>query len=304
MTALFASQPTHISRPSLRSCGPLGPLALLALLCSFACNATEGPLLFRPGKPDTGSNPSSDAGGDANSANPARRALVRPGMTVQYQITGDVDTSVDAQLFVVDLFDTTQQRVAELHAKGRIVIAYVSAGSFEPWREDSTAFPSSTIGMSLADYPDESWLDIRSKAVRSAIEARFDRARDKGFDGVFASTLGGYMQTTGFALTRADELDYGHFLASAAQARGLSVGLSGDFELGNEIAAAFDWALDIGCIARAHCDELGSFMAQGKAVFDLETEGQSDAVCMQAASYGIPTTLKRPAYDAWRVPCT
>jgi hypothetical protein len=278
-------------------------LAVLSLLGSFACTATEGPLLVHTTKPGTGNNAASDAGSDASSARAATRAVVRPGMTLQYQITGDVDTSVDAQLFVIDLFDTTQQQVAELHAKGAVVIAYVSAGSFEPWREDSAAFPKSAIGMSLADFPDESWLDIRNKAVRSAIETRFDRAHDKGFDGVFLSTLGGYMQMSGFALTRADELDYDRFLASAAQARGLSAGLSGDFELGTEIAAAFNWALDIGCIARAHCDELGSFLARGKAVFDLETEGQHDAVCMQAARYGIATTLKRPAYDAWRVPC-
>lgn len=224
-------------------------------------------------------------------------------MSLQYQITGDVDKSVDAQLFVVDLFDVTPQRVAELHAQGRVVIAYVSVGSFEPWRTDSATFPRSTIGMAIANYPNESWLDIRSPGVRMAIAARFDRARDKGFDGVFVSTLGGYMQTTGFPLTRADELDYGRFLASAAQARNLSPGLSGDFELGNEVADVFDWALAIGCIARAFCDELAPFMAQGKAVFDLETEGQRDAVCMQAASYGIPTTIKRSSYDAWRVPC-
>lgn len=229
---------------------------------------------------------------------------VRAGMSLQYQISGTLDTSVDAALFVVDLFDVSDRQVAALKAQGRVVVAYVSVGSFEPWREDAASFPRAAIGNALADYPDEHWLDLRSNEVRSAIEARLDRARDKGFDGIYASTLGAYMQDSGFPLTAAQELDYARFVAAAAQARGLSSGLSGDFELGAEIASAFDWALATGCIARSYCGELASFTAQAKPVFDLETEGTRDAVCSAAASYGIPTTLKHSGYDAWRMPCS
>jgi hypothetical protein len=205
---------------------------------------------------------------------------------------------------VIDLFDASAQSVAKLHAAGRIVIAYVSVGSFEPWREDAASFARTTIGDPLAGYPDESWLDIRSADVRARIDARFDRARDKGFDGVFASTLGGYKAQTGFPLTQADESDYVRFLASAAQARGLSAGVSGDFELGDDVASRFDWALSIGCIARSDCDALGAFLAHDKPVFDLETEGDRSSVCMRAATYGIATTIKHASFDAWRLPCT
>ncbi len=242
-------------------------------------------------------------GKDAAARDTGAVAAVQPGSSLQYQITGKLDLGVDAALFVADLFDASAQDVAALHAQGRTVIAYVSVGSFEPWRDDASSFPPSAIGMPLGAYPDESWLDVRNAAVRQAIAARFDRALSKGFDGVFASTLGAYAQASGFALTSADELQYDLFVAAAAHARGLSVGLSGDFELGPDATDAFDWALTIGCIAGTRCDALAPFQMQHKAVFDLETEGQQDAVCAQAQALGIPVTFKHASFDAWRATC-
>src|SRR3954471_7256288 len=93
-------------------------------LALVACSPTDGRLLFR-----TQATGSADTGGEPDSA-----AVVRAGMALQYQITGDLDTSVDAQLFVVDLFDATEKDIRALRAAGRIVVAYVSVGSLEPWR--------------------------------------------------------------------------------------------------------------------------------------------------------------------------
>jgi len=262
----------------------------LALAC--ACGPTDGPLLTKR------------SGLDASAASGQPAGSIRPGTSWQYQITGSLDPSVDAELYVVDLFDITPQQVQSLHGRGRIVVAYVSVGSFEPWRSDASSFPSSAIGMPLSGYPDESWLDVRNAQVRQLIDARFALARSKGFDGVFASTLGGYMEATGFSLTRADELAYDQFLADAASKRGLSAGLSGDFELGSEVALAFDWALAIGCIAGSTCGSLASFQSAGKPVFDIETAGQRDTVCAKAASLGVPAILKHTSFDAWRVPCS
>lgn len=231
------------------------------------------------------------------------RSPVHVGASLQYQLTGTLDTSVDAQVFVTDLFDTRAQDVAALHARGRVVIAYVSAGSLEPWRPDAASFPAAAVGMRLAGFPNESWLDVRSPRVRAAMEARFDMARSKGFDGIFASTLGAYAAASGFPIGRSDQLQYDQFLADAARARGLSPGLSGDFELGDEVAAAFDWALAVSCIARGDCDKLAAFKAMGKPVFNLETQGTASSVCPQARALGVATTLKHERYDGWREPC-
>jgi hypothetical protein len=274
--------------------GPSRTRRLVLCLALSSCGATEGPLLVR--------GAARDAGGDGQVS--PMTAAVRPDMSLQYQITDQLDTEVDAELFVVDLFATSQAQLARLHEKGRVVIAYVSVGSLEPWREDAARFPRATVGAPLASYPNEAWLDTRSAEVRRLMEARFDRAVALGFDGLFASTLGAHQASSGFPLTESDELDYARFLARTAHVRALSIGLSGDFELAERLASEFDFVIAEGCIARAYCDELAPLLARGLPVFDLETtSGDRALVCAEAASYGIPVTFKRPSYDAVRNVC-
>jgi hypothetical protein len=269
------------------------PLTLSLVLLQVGCTLIEGPLLVKREEADAG---------DA-ARGPSRGGAVRAGMSLQYQIVGELDSAVDAQLFVVDLFETDVAQVAALHAAGRLVMAYVSAGSREPWRDDAARFPRAVLGEPLANYPNELWLDVRTSEVRKLMEERLDRAVAKGFDGVFYSTLGGYRANSGFDLTRADQLDYDKFLAEAAHARGLSAGLSGDFELANELSSVFDWAIAIGCIARDFCDELSPLKARDLPIFDLETGGDVAEVCRQAQAYGFEVTFKRPSYDGYRSVC-
>jgi GNAT superfamily N-acetyltransferase len=273
---------------------------LLLLAALLGCDATEGKLLTYADVPDAG-EPAPDA--SAPTPTPKPTAAVKPGMSLQYQITGDLDTSVDAQLFIVDAADTETREVTALHAAGRLVMAYMSVGSREKWRDDADCFPDAAVGNTLSAYPDEAWLDPRNATVRRCIETRIERADAKGFDGVFASTLGAYRATSGFPLTRADELEYTLYLATAAHTRGLSIGLSGDFELGAPLAEAYDWALANACVARGSCADLKLFSARGLATFDLETEGDHATVCRQAAADGVSVTFKRAAYDAYRVAC-
>ena len=54
-----------------------------------------------------------------------------PGLSWQWQLTGTIDTSVDAAMFDIDLFDAPASTVSTLHARGRKVVCYTSAGSFE-----------------------------------------------------------------------------------------------------------------------------------------------------------------------------
>jgi hypothetical protein len=265
-----------------------------------ACDTTQGALLVR--------NSATDAGPDAAvsvSASPSPpRAAVRSGMSLQYQIAGQLDTRVNAELFVTDLFDTSDKQVADLHGAGRLAIAYVSAGSLENWREDASDLPRDAVGMPLPAYPEESWLDTRRAEVRQWMQARFDLAVQKGFDGVFASTLGVYRATSGFNLSRADELEYAIFLADEAHARALNIGLSGIFELSQQLAVHYDWAIANGCIERNSCDDVAPLLAAGLPVFDLETsESDREATCAKAKSYAIPVTFKHGGYDAYRSTC-
>jgi hypothetical protein len=269
-------------------------LLCIAALVWCACSATEGELLVR--------NEPSDAG-SGEGGTPQLGAAIRSGMSLQYQITDDLDTQVDADLFVVDLFDTDSAQVTQLHNAGRIVIAYVSVGTLESWRPDAARFPRAAAGKMLSQYPDEVWLDVRDADVRSVMQARFQRAVDKGFDGVFASTVGAYKQDSGFALTREDELGYHQFLTGAAHALRLNIGMSSDFELSRELAAEYDWAIANSCIAKDTCAAFAPLQAKGLPVFDLETDGDHAAVCEKAKSVGVEVVFKNSRYDATRSEC-
>ena len=166
-------------------------------------------------------------------------------------------------------------------------------------------FPAAAIGDALDGWPGERWLDVRSAEVRALMEARLDVAVTRGCDGVEPDNVDGYANTTGFPLTAADQLDYDRFLATAAHARGLSVGLKNDLDQIDDLVGAFDWALDEECWAYDECDLLDPFVAAGKAVFQVEygAAGLADTVCPQANAKDFDTLIKNLDLDDWRVAC-
>ena len=153
-----------------------------------------------------------------------------PGTTWQWQLTGTIDRSVDVEMYNIDLFDNPASVVDQLHQQGRVAVCYLSAGSWEEWRPDAGAFPASVKGKSNG-WPGEQWLDIRRLDILGPImEARLDLCVEKGFDGIEPDNIDGYSNNTGFPLSATDQLTYNKFLADAAHARGLSIGLKNDVD--------------------------------------------------------------------------
>ncbi len=259
-----------------------------------------------------GSNSGGQAGGDVVSVGGAGGAGTEisvwqpmPGTTWQWQLTGAIDTSVDAQVFDIDLVETPQATIDELTAAGRKVICYFSAGSSEDWRPDFSAFQQSDQGNDLDGWPGERWLDIRSSNVREIMRARLDLAQNKACHGVEPDNVDGYANDNGLGLTRNDQLDYLAFLVTEAHARGLSIGLKNALELVTDVVSDFDWALDEECLAYDECDALAPFIAANKAVFHVEYGDESllDQVCSDPSTNGFSTLIKNLELDAWRLTC-
>jgi hypothetical protein len=224
-------------------------------------------------------------------------------MRLQYQLQGALESTTDADLFVVDLFETTSAQLTQLHDRGRVVIAYISAGSYEPWRPDVDTLADAVIGEPLARYPEEAWLDIRASSVRQLMAARLARAATNGFDGVLLGTLDAYLTESGHDLTAQDQLDYNRWLAAQASAGGLAVGLSSDWAHASDLATHYDFAIHINCLANATCTQLSPYRARGHAVFDLETNRDVTATCARAKAEALPVTLKNASFDGWLAIC-
>ncbi len=228
-----------------------------------------------------------------------------PGTTWQWQLTGTIDTSVDAAMFDIDLFEAPQTTIDTLHGASRKVICYFSAGSYESFRSDASAFPTAARGNELVGWPGELWLDTRDATVRNIMRARLDLAITKHCDGVEPDNVDGYANNSGFPLTTATQLDYNRFLAAEAHARGLSVGLKNDLDQVVDLVANFDWALNEECYQYTECSTLTPFISASKAVFHVEYGDASLAttVCPTTTGLGFSTLIKHLDLDAFRVVC-
>ena len=202
-----------------------------------------------------------------------------PGTSWQWQLTGKLDISLDVAMYDIDLFDTPQSTIDQLHADGRIVICYFSAGSLEPWRTDAKDFPQEVIGKKMSGW-DEYWLDISNlDALKSIITKRLDLAAEKKCDGVEPDNVDAYQNDSGFPLIGQDQLTYNIFLAEEAHKRGLSVGLKNSVELVEELEPYFDWALNESCFQWNECEMLKPFIDNNKAVFGVEYTASTNEFC-------------------------
>ena len=231
--------------------------------------------------------------------------------TWQWQLTGTIDTSYNVSVYDIDLFDAPDAVIASLHAQGRHVVCYFSAGSGENWRPDYASFKPADLGKALDGWAGEKWLDTRSTNVRNIMAARLDKAKARGCDGVGPDNVDGYTNKPGFPLTAATQLDYNRFLATAAHARGLRVALKNDVDQVTTLAASFDFAINEQCNAYSECDAYSAFTGANKPVFNAEykakwhTSASARAtMCTKARAQNLRTLVLPLALDdSYRYSC-
>ena len=234
-----------------------------------------------------------------------------PDVTWQWQLSGEVNTSYDVEVYDIDLFDSDAELIAALQAEGRRVICYFSAGSAEDWRPDYSDFADEDVGEPLGDWEGERWVDIRSAGVRAIMLARLDLAIAKGCDGVEPDNVQSYDDDTGFDLDADDQLEFNRLIASAAHERGLAVGLKNGGGQAAELVDAYDFALNEECHEYEECEDFAPFLEAGKAVLNVEyRDSEGDArelakdVCPRADALGLRTLiLPLELDDTFRVAC-
>lgn len=239
-------------------------------------------------------------------AAPAAATPPRPAADarLQWQL-GDLpaDLSVDAEVYDLDLFGTTPAEIRRLHDDGRFVVCYVSAGTWEPYRPDADRFPRRLLGRRVNGFPDERWLDVRRlRVLLPILEDRLDRCAAKGFDGVELDNVDGWVNATGFPISRHDQYVFDRALADAATVRGLSPGLKNALGLAPALVGDFGWALAEQCVQYDECDRLQPFVDAGKAAFDVEYRGTLDELCPQVPA-GVSASRKHLRLDAWARRC-
>ncbi|RKI69552.1 hypothetical protein D7X55_10975 [Corallococcus sp. AB049A] len=213
-----------------------------------------------------------------------------------------IPTNLNAQVYVVDLFNTTPTKIQEYKNAGKKVVCYFSAGTFEDWRDDVNQFPQDTYCTPgencaqsvhiLGDWCTsgggcEWWLDHRKPAVRTVMTSRMQLAKDKGCDAVEPDNVDGYSHDDEinctdqacWGLTAANQLDYNRWLATTAHSLCLGIALKNDVDQVSALADAFDFAINEQCQKYNECGVYKTaFTNNNKAVFNAEYRKDSGGV--------------------------
>jgi hypothetical protein len=222
----------------------------------------------------------------------------------QIQYTGDIDLSLDVDVYNLDLFDTAPEDIADLHSRGIYVMCYFSAGSWENWRPDADLFPESVIGNDYEGWPGERWLNVEDiEALGPLMKTRIRLAAEKGCDGVDPDNVNGFENDTGFPISYADQLEYNLWLAQTAHDYDLGIGLKNDLSQIDDLLTNFDWALNEECFSYDECNLLTPFVDEGKPVFVIEYEMEPADFCSQAQTLGFNAIHKNWELDAFRESC-
>ena len=274
---------------------------LLALLPLAACDLAHDPVAPDTVRLDPDVAPVTD--GD----------WYRPGpdVTWQWQLGGELNASYDVEIYDIDLWAATADVVRDLHADGRRVMCYFSAGSADDRRDDFDRFANADLGRPLDGYPRERWLDVRSEAVLDVMLRRLDLAAARGCDGVEPDNVDGYLHETGFELTPRDQIAYSRALANAAHRRGLAFAQKNGIAFSADLVDYVDLQLNESCHRFDECHLMAPFSEAGKPILNVEYHGSAneaeaaaDTLCPRANAAGLRTLLLPwDLDDAFRVSC-
>jgi hypothetical protein len=218
-----------------------------------------------------------------------------------------VDTSVEADVYDIDIFDNDASVVADLHAQGRKVIGYVNVGSWEDWRPDKDQFPAEVLGKDYEGWSGEKWLDIRRIDLLAPILcARLDLCKAKGFDAVEPDNMEIHGNGSGFPLTYEDQLKYAIWLAEEAHQRGMAIGMKNAADQVHDLIEYFDFAVIEDYFAYGWAEKMSPFIDAGKPVFAAEyddTNVDFAAACKKSRELRFSVIQKHRILTAYRVTC-
>ena len=251
---------------------------------------------------------SSAGGGGSGGAELKPGARWAPQLTdsFQYQLSGKLDTRLDADIFDIDLYETSTSDIDALHAQGRKVVCYFDT-AYEPYRPDAKQLEPYRGGP-IAGWPGQYWVDLREPAVVAVMLARLDMAQRKHCDGVEGDDVDARNNQPGFPLTAADQQAFIRKLAAAAHARGLAYGLKNDLDDVAALLDDVDFEVNEECFQYEECETLTPFVRAGKPVFNIEySDGdlgeKAKQICPEAKRLGMKSLIKHIDLDAARYAC-
>lgn len=196
--------------------------------------------------------------------------LNKENESYKIQLQGHVEIRPDYDVYFLDGFDNTKKKLTNIEEMGKTSICYLSAGSYENWREDRSKFNKEVIGKPLGEWPGEFWLDIRSENVKNIMRSRIQYMAEKGCQGLDPDNVNVHIQNSGFDITREDQIEYNKFLAKEIQKNGMKAGLKNALDLIPELVDHYDFSVNEECHVYNECNKLQPFVDANKPVYNIE----------------------------------
>lgn len=189
-----------------------------------------------------------------------------------------VQPSANDSVVLLDGFDASASDVAKWKNQGKIVIGYISVGSWEDWRPDVKQWPLETIGPVMDHWPREKWLNLSNwQKVQPVMTARLNMLKQKGFDGYEGDNISVTDQFKSKSSQKefADEnIAYAKWIASAAHSMGMLAILKNADEYASALQPYYDGAIKEEAIKYDEWDNFYPFLDNNKPVWIFEYPGE------------------------------
>jgi hypothetical protein len=219
-------------------------------------------------------------------------------------------------IYDIDGIINPSSTVTRLHAMGKHVVCYVEVGAAGNYYSDASEGIPTTyfaklrddgeFGRRVAGYP-EYYLNITSKATVSIVETMIrQQCAAKGFDAVETDIDTEYVDDSGFALTKADEVGYLTTLANFIHDLGLGWWIKNPDDTGDGFAREMyplaDAVLTEQCNQYRTCGLLRAYVGH-KAVFNAEYSLAPSRFCARDDALGINGAQFAVSLTGVRRPC-
>ncbi|KAF1955382.1 hypothetical protein CC80DRAFT_93229 [Byssothecium circinans] len=290
-------------------------IPLTFLILSLALGLGLGLTLGRDGNDDD----DDEAGSNKTSPlpSPSTPLLWTPPLNSTWQIllqnpilppTPSSPLVPDVGIYDLDLFDTPASTIAALHALGKKVICYFSAGTYEPGRPDSGQFQEADMGKAVEGWPGERWVRLGSEGVRGIVRARVRLAREKGCDGVDPDNVDGYQNDNGLGLTPQSSISFMSYLSNLTTPLNLTLGLKNAGDIIATVLPIVHFSVNEECVKENECATFHQFIDAGKPVFHIEypqdagkklRDSEVGKYCGGKGMQGFSTVMKKMELDGW-----
>jgi hypothetical protein len=211
-------------------------------------------------------------------------------MSYYYDTDGGFSIDKNTNVYVINLFQVSQNTVESLQESDIKVICSFSIGQISSTDSDYNSFTSDLLGNGV-------WLDIGNSQTLSLIKNRINQALEKSCDGVLFQDSDNYNQNTTFSTSLSEQVTYNRSLAQEAESLNLKTGIEiknyNSYELLSDLSNYFDLLVVENLVSRNFISYISAFMNSTKPVINIETSIQElyyqQAICQTSINNKIYT---------------